>query len=438
MACVPWRSTALPAAGADPRAAACGGAGTLRSQAEDSGPPTHRSQRQGDSRGQRGRRRVAASIADVAGADAVPSSRRAARHGAAAGRSSLPPTCARPKRSGRPCHGRPFEDPAWVEALGRRLRPASTSTPWTPTSPGRAGCPGRGASRSTPTVDLPRTPCTCCSGSTPTSTTTCRRPSWRSSRRRLRGPRPRRPSPSRPRAHRRRARDAGRRGGPPAREALRPHRFSTALCSPLNRAELQALPARGAQKVWHNTLELQQARLARPRRPRRARGSELELLSAARVADLLRPGQVLLRLAVAGFGVVLPPRGLDRPARRPGVSPRKPRRSVSTASSTSHSIVAGPTTSSVHDHPGRSEADHGGESRTCSRSIATTRRSSRSSTSRSTWTRNALVCGGCGVDPDAACLQPLRQQHRPLVVLGHPRAARGRDRAGPRRRTASG
>ena len=35
--------------------------------------------------------------------------------------------------------------------------------------------------------------------------------------------------------------------------------------------------------------------------------AELEVLSAARIADLLAPGQVLLRLAVAGFGVVLPP-----------------------------------------------------------------------------------------------------------------------------------
>ena len=34
---------------------------------------------------------------------------------------------------------------------------------------------------------------------------------------------------------------------------------------------------------------------------------ELEVLSAARIADLLAPGQVLLRLAVAGFGVSLPP-----------------------------------------------------------------------------------------------------------------------------------
>ena len=31
------------------------------------------------------------------------------------------------------------------------------------------------------------------------------------------------------------------------------------------------------------------------------------MLSAAKIADLLAPGQVLLRLAVTGFGVLLPP-----------------------------------------------------------------------------------------------------------------------------------
>ena len=35
--------------------------------------------------------------------------------------------------------------------------------------------------------------------------------------------------------------------------------------------------------------------------------AELEVLAAAKIADLLRPGQVLLRLAATGFGVVLPP-----------------------------------------------------------------------------------------------------------------------------------
>ena len=59
-------------------------------------------------------------------------------------------------------------------------------------------------------------------------------------------------------------------------------------------------------KVWHNTTELQVARLAGPA-SYDARLAELEVLSAARIADLLAPGQVLLRLAVAGFGVTLPP-----------------------------------------------------------------------------------------------------------------------------------
>jgi hypothetical protein len=38
-----------------------------------------------------------------------------------------------------------------------------------------------------------------------------------------------------------------------------------------------------------------------------ARLAELEVLSAAKIADLSRPGQVLLRLAMTGFGVTLPP-----------------------------------------------------------------------------------------------------------------------------------
>jgi hypothetical protein len=60
--------------------------------------------------------------------------------------------------------------------------------------------------------------------------------------------------------------------------------------------------------VWHNTIELQHARMAGPE-PYAVRLGELEVLSAARVVDLLAPGQVLLRLAVAGFGVTLPPPG---------------------------------------------------------------------------------------------------------------------------------
>jgi hypothetical protein len=39
----------------------------------------------------------------------------------------------------------------------------------------------------------------------------------------------------------------------------------------------------------------------------RQRLDQLEVLCAARIADLLKPGQVLVRLALSGFGVTLPP-----------------------------------------------------------------------------------------------------------------------------------
>jgi hypothetical protein len=58
--------------------------------------------------------------------------------------------------------------------------------------------------------------------------------------------------------------------------------------------------------VWNNTLELWRAK-SLGEDAYATRLAELELLSAAKIADLLAPGQVLLRLAVAGFGVSLPP-----------------------------------------------------------------------------------------------------------------------------------
>ena len=76
------------------------------------------------------------------------------------------------------------------------------------------------------------------------------------------------------------------------------------VLTPLNRLGSKRFLRESRQKVWHNTLELQQARAAGAYQVRLA---ELELLSAARIADLLAPGQVILRLAVAGFGVTLPP-----------------------------------------------------------------------------------------------------------------------------------
>jgi hypothetical protein len=75
---------------------------------------------------------------------------------------------------------------------------------------------------------------------------------------------------------------------------------------PLNRRASQRFLREARQKVWHNTTELQVARLTGPA-AYAVRLGELELLSAAKIADLLAPGQVLLRLGVAGFGVTLPP-----------------------------------------------------------------------------------------------------------------------------------
>jgi len=78
------------------------------------------------------------------------------------------------------------------------------------------------------------------------------------------------------------------------------------LLTPLNRQGSKRFLREARQKVWHNTIELQEARAAGPEQYA-VRLAELELLSAAKIADLLQPGQVLLRLAVAGFGVSLPP-----------------------------------------------------------------------------------------------------------------------------------
>lgn len=78
------------------------------------------------------------------------------------------------------------------------------------------------------------------------------------------------------------------------------------LIRPLNHRASRRFLAEARRKVWHNTEALQLARSAGPDAYRR-RLAELEVLSAAKIADLLAPGQVLLRLAVSGFGVSLPP-----------------------------------------------------------------------------------------------------------------------------------
>jgi hypothetical protein len=88
--------------------------------------------------------------------------------------------------------------------------------------------------------------------------------------------------------------------------AVSPPTVVDRLLQPLNRLSSKRFLREARRKVWHNTIELQRARVTGPD-AYATRLAELEVLSAARIADLLAPGPVLLRLAVAGFGVTLPP-----------------------------------------------------------------------------------------------------------------------------------
>jgi hypothetical protein len=78
------------------------------------------------------------------------------------------------------------------------------------------------------------------------------------------------------------------------------------VLQPVNRRASRRFLRQARKKVWHNALELQGARLAGPV-AYEARLGELETLSAGGVADLMAPGPVLVRLGIAGSGVVLPP-----------------------------------------------------------------------------------------------------------------------------------
>jgi hypothetical protein len=76
------------------------------------------------------------------------------------------------------------------------------------------------------------------------------------------------------------------------------------LLAPANRGASRLFLRESRRKVWGNAAALHEARL-RGAADYAACLAELEAASAARVADLLRPGPVLLRLAVHGFGVTL-------------------------------------------------------------------------------------------------------------------------------------
>jgi hypothetical protein len=77
------------------------------------------------------------------------------------------------------------------------------------------------------------------------------------------------------------------------------------LLQPLNRLATKRFLRESRAKVWANARLLDNARRAGPH-AYATRLAELERLAATRVADLMAPGQVVLKLAVKGFGVRLP------------------------------------------------------------------------------------------------------------------------------------
>jgi len=76
------------------------------------------------------------------------------------------------------------------------------------------------------------------------------------------------------------------------------------LLAPLNRRATKRFLVEARMKVWRNARALSAARRQGPEQLA-ARIEELQTLSAARVSDLVAPGQVVLKLARRGFGVLL-------------------------------------------------------------------------------------------------------------------------------------
>jgi hypothetical protein len=84
------------------------------------------------------------------------------------------------------------------------------------------------------------------------------------------------------------------------------------LLRPLNRLSTQRFLREAREKVWANAVVLSRARRQGPDEYAGVLG-QLEELSAAKVAALQAPGQVLLKLAAAGFGVRLPDQSAAHP-----------------------------------------------------------------------------------------------------------------------------
>lgn len=76
------------------------------------------------------------------------------------------------------------------------------------------------------------------------------------------------------------------------------------LLTPLNRAGTKRFLVEAREKVWRNARVMSAARRQGPEALGR-RLAELDALCSARVADLVAPGQVILKLARKGFGVLL-------------------------------------------------------------------------------------------------------------------------------------
>ena len=80
------------------------------------------------------------------------------------------------------------------------------------------------------------------------------------------------------------------------------------LLRPLNRLGTRRFLREAREKVWANAVALSEARARGPEAYASAL-AQLAELSAAKVTALQAPGQVLLKLAVTGFGVRLPAPG---------------------------------------------------------------------------------------------------------------------------------
>jgi len=80
------------------------------------------------------------------------------------------------------------------------------------------------------------------------------------------------------------------------------------LLGPANRLATKRFLVEARAKVWGNARVLARAR-RQGEAAYQARRAELERLATGRVAELVRPGPVLLRLATRGFGITLPARG---------------------------------------------------------------------------------------------------------------------------------